>query len=1036
MRRGEDRLDLGGPKLGIVLAALLLRRNEPVSVDELAEALWGEEAPDSAPATVQVYISRLRRALGERADGQPVILTRRPGYLIRVDPGQLDVDEFESLAAEAAAAMSDQAPAIAAANLRRALDLWRGEPLADFRYEPFAEGPIRRLEEMRLVAIEDRIDADLALARHAEVVPELVELTRLHPYRERMRAQLMLALYRCGRQSEGLEAYHDTAETLDRDIGVEPGPELRELQRRILHQDPTLEVEAPAAPEDGGELGVLPLIGRREHLLALEDAARLAERGRKVVVDVEGAAGSGKSRLIEEFLSRLDPDRFDIRQTAAFKATGAAPGELIGHLAIDSEAERSLEAGTLVVAVDDAQWADPASLRRLRDLITAGERRALLLFAHRPAKGLADIVFQTIWDSAASEGSLVRLPVGPLSVPDLARVLKAAEPLRLAERMVETTGGLPFHVEELAGFWIETGGMVRDGDRMNVVGEMDQWAGPAYSPANLATLRAEDLRLLHAVSIAGAPISAEESAHLLGASRDRAMGSFERLSRAGLVLLRPEGVLPIHDLAAVAIAEGMGPVRRAEVYAGLARMRLERATTDGDREQAGWYLLDAGEHQQAAPLLEEGALRHIAQAAPTEALPLLDGAILARTRSGAEPEEIARLKTHRAAATMSLNAPPSAVAADLEDALPHLSGAELADAALTIALVADDRWETTRAGVIAAAGAADAMRLGRFETAGVLYSWLASIMARLGFVAEADEACRKCEGLLAEHGSPGQLHFAPWAWAMVAFVRGDAVRADGWYRAGYDQLEGLGDDWVVHVIPWWALTIHWRGRVRDALAREEQFRLLAHKTHVAAALAIMDEHRSLGMSLLGRFEDALESGERSLDRFPLFSPLGEPRARHALARALLGLGRVNEAHDEVRNALDLLPRGPDAWFLRGDLRVTELAIRSRVEGRWAKDEAEALSKELLGARRLQLASELLSQRAEEERRPDLAQLGVEIALDVGIPMLAARAADAGGLWGEPLGALVRSRLEEMHDQVPSPWRRDWMQLPHVAPTFL
>jgi DNA-binding SARP family transcriptional activator len=190
----QDRLlALGGRKQRSLLAVLLLQANEVVSTERLIDEVWGESPPSTVGKSVQVYVSRLRKQLGGDR-----LITRAPGYLLRVDPSELDVACFERLLAEAR--RLDPEPA--AERLRKALDLWRGPALADLSYEPFAQSSIARLGELRLVALEQRIEAELAIGRHAELAGELDALVAQHPLRERLRGHLMLALYRSGRQAE------------------------------------------------------------------------------------------------------------------------------------------------------------------------------------------------------------------------------------------------------------------------------------------------------------------------------------------------------------------------------------------------------------------------------------------------------------------------------------------------------------------------------------------------------------------------------------------------------------------------------------------------------------------------------------------------------------------------------------------------------------------------------------------------------------------------------------------------------------------
>ncbi len=219
-----------------LLALLLLSGGRVVSVDGLIDGLWGDEAPDTAGKALQVYVSQLRKAIG--ADR---VVTKPPGYALRVDEGELDLDRFEQLAREGRDLLAEGDAKAASERLAEALALWRGPALAEFRDDPFARDAAARLEDARLGALEERIDADLALGRHAQLVPELEELVARHPARERIAGQLMLALYRSGRQSEALEVYRRTRETLNEQLGIEPGPELRELERAILQHDPALQ---------------------------------------------------------------------------------------------------------------------------------------------------------------------------------------------------------------------------------------------------------------------------------------------------------------------------------------------------------------------------------------------------------------------------------------------------------------------------------------------------------------------------------------------------------------------------------------------------------------------------------------------------------------------------------------------------------------------------------------------------------------------------------------------------------------------------
>ena len=230
-----------------LLALLLIHRGEVISSDRIVDALWGERAPGTAAKAVQGYVSHLRRLL-EPGEQGTVLVTRPPGYVLRTGDETVDAARFERLAGDGRRALDDGSAAEAARILDEALAIWRGPALAEFAFEDFARDEIRRLDDMRLSATEDRFESLLRLGRHGEISGQLDALVAAHPLRERLRGQSMLALYRSGRQSEALQTYRDGRRLLAGELGLEPGPELQRLERAILAQDPALEVPAPATP--------------------------------------------------------------------------------------------------------------------------------------------------------------------------------------------------------------------------------------------------------------------------------------------------------------------------------------------------------------------------------------------------------------------------------------------------------------------------------------------------------------------------------------------------------------------------------------------------------------------------------------------------------------------------------------------------------------------------------------------------------------------------------------------------------------------
>ena len=390
VRDGESVV-LGATQQRALLAVLVLHRGEMVSIDRLVDELWGERASATAAKTVHVYVSRLRKQLGS-----DVIATHGRGYRLAVEPEHVDVAQFEALCVEGRRALSEGDATRASARLGSALGLWRGEPLADLTYERFAESAIGRLQQARLAALEDRIEADLALGSDGELVAELESLIASNPLQERLRGQLMLALYRAGRQADALAVYRQTSVLLRDELGIEPGPELREVERAILAHDPALQRQSSGSPrERGSSRRRAPAIAGAVSLLVLaviavllafdrsgRHASTIVSRRAGAVVAIDPASyriagvavgrspgdiavGGGSIWVLDaqdQTISEIDPRT---RRTVHTLSAGAAPKRLAygdGSLWVGSNAPFRTARGNLLLHLLNPDLADLAKI--------------------------------------------------------------------------------------------------------------------------------------------------------------------------------------------------------------------------------------------------------------------------------------------------------------------------------------------------------------------------------------------------------------------------------------------------------------------------------------------------------------------------------------------------------------------------------------------------------------------------------------------------------------------------------------------------
>ena len=435
---GGRALDLGGSKQRALLALLVLDANRPVSRDRLIDALWEDQPTATAAKALQVYVSQLRKTLGSDR-----VVTTAGGYLLRAEPGEVDLARFQSLHREG--------------RPRDALTLWRGEPLSEFARSKFAQADIARLEELYLSCLESRLAADLAAG--VDVAAELEGLVRAHPLRERLRELLILALYRAGRQADALAAYRDARAALTEELGIEPGKALRDLQQSILRQDPVLDL-APPAPVRS------TFVGREQELAQLVAGLDDAIGGRGRLFLLVGEAGIGKSRLADELIQAARARRVDVAVGRCWEA-GGAPAywpwvqslrELGGdalfesdHKADDEGARFRLFDATvrflvsrerpLVLFLDDMHAADEPSVLLLEFLARElAQARILVVVACRDASRLAEVMREPI---------AVRVALGGLSEDAVGEYVDAELDSReFASALYERTEGNPLFLAE------------------------------------------------------------------------------------------------------------------------------------------------------------------------------------------------------------------------------------------------------------------------------------------------------------------------------------------------------------------------------------------------------------------------------------------------------------------------------------------------------------------------------------------------------------------------------------------------------------
>ncbi|GAA1967699.1 BTAD domain-containing putative transcriptional regulator [Nocardioides panacihumi] len=615
-------VDLGTPKQRALVAALALSRGRAVSVDGIVDLLWGETPPNGVSATLQAYVSQLRRVLEpgrERRAPATVLVTVAPGYALRVASDGLDATRFEAtvvevhssvqgldLTGEPALSMTDLTAVVSA--LDGALALWRGEPYAELADAPAAVAERARLEELRLVALEDRAVARLALGQHATVAAELEALTAAHPLRERLWGLRALALTRAGRQAEALDALRRVRELLDEELGLEPSAELRELQTAVLRQDPSLEWVAPpvgtaaaqfSVPQPRAEAPVgpvavapWPLCGRDDELGALVELLDRSAGGRASYAVLTGEPGIGKSRLAAELAARARARGVRVLRGRCSQDDGAPPlwpwrsvldslgaelpdadGEDIGAAfrvweRICGEVVRAADEGPVLLLLDDLHWADPSSLRVLRLLVdTAPSSTRLLVVSTRRSHPAPEGLLADVAEALARQHAL-RLELTGLGAEAVGELFSAVSERSLggdtAAELQGRTDGNPFFLVEYA--------RLAASNRDDRLPERPPTAVAEVLGRRIERLPAETVSALRYAALIGRRFDVPTLAAATGSDEDAILDVVEPSLVAGLV--REDGIDRFvfgHALVRDTLRSNVAASRLARAHAAVAR---------------------------------------------------------------------------------------------------------------------------------------------------------------------------------------------------------------------------------------------------------------------------------------------------------------------------------------------------------------------------------------------------------------------------------------------------------------------------------
>jgi len=755
----------------------------------------------------------------------------------------------------------------------------------------------------------------------------------------------------------------------------------------------------------------------------VDEAISAALGGERRLVVVIGDAASGRPQLLEDAARNAAERGATVASARGHQASISEIGRVAADLGLSGAGDPAT-----VLVVDDAQWADPTSIGLLQRAVSTNPTGITVVLGHEPTSGVQALALDRLKDAAERSGAVQELTLAPLTGAELQAVADAD----VAERLATLTGGTYDEVDRLIVDWVDSGVLVWSDGRLEATADLPgQWdGGNGMRPDELD---GPARKLVEAVSLSGRPIPLEVAADLIDGSSDEALAIGEQLVDQALLVQSKQGFDAPSAVDASRIAHGLGAVRAAHLYGELAKAFSNAGYDTRSPGLVGGYYLKAGEAEAAIPLLDEALTAAIAAGAAAEAVPLIDSALVAIDEEGVgSPELEGRLRLERAKYYMTA-AWSELAAEDLRVALRKLDGAARVDALGYLAAVEDNRQESQIAEVYVAAAIGEATAINEPLKAGSLLLLQARILQRIGFPIETDAVQAKGSAILEGGGNQIQRFLASQNTARIALDRGRAVEAEPIFDLVFGRAEEtMGLAAKADAAAWLARAQFLHGHPNQGMDSVHTAIRLAEETATSGPIFLGHQAHSEGAGRFAAYDEALEAADAMLGYVLQQLPDWENAARYLRARALLGLGRVDDASGEIELAMQLSPEGINGWRWRLRIEAFRFNVLAALGAEWPQQRAEDLTDELLQGQWLDVAAEVMAVRAGVEADEELARQAAALALELGIPTTAAVAIEAAGMWTDPAAAAVASKIKETERHVPEQWLEAWAAQPAIA----